>query len=94
MWPPADLSFSKSHLYIRFISKPGEETVDETNWPKLKFDQLLKELRGTLPPKLSIKPKRIDSSENHLEIFISYHSDNKELAVQLNEKVFIKIQLV
>lgn len=88
MWPPVDLSFCESHLYIRFFPKPGEETVDDTHWPKLKFDQLLDELRSTLPPKLSIKPKRISSSESHSELFISYHSDNKELAVQLNEKVF------
>ncbi|ELU16910.1 hypothetical protein CAPTEDRAFT_195141 [Capitella teleta] len=55
-WPPPGTMgpiFSE-YIFIRFFQRKGEETGDERYWPDSKFNELLMQLRFTLPPDESI----------------------------------------
>ena len=46
-------------LFIRFFSRDGEETGDERFWPAAKFQELLGQLRYSIPPDQSLVSERM-----------------------------------
>lgn len=89
-WPPkkhSDLYLGNIYLYNRFFQKPNEQSVkSEHFWPDKKFNDLLLDIRKILPEKSVIKSGG-DSASQKSDVFISYQSADRKLAIELGEKI-------
>jgi len=53
-WPPPGGMGPIFIEYIRFFQRPGEETNDKRYWPAPSFTELLRQLRDTIAPDISV----------------------------------------